>query len=200
LAPGYIAWADRDAELMTAAPVALPDFAGWTDTAPVADYRPEFGRPHAQVAKGYASADGEVSVFVGYFARHSSTRKLPRSLIGLAGEGNWRRAGSGAVTIDVGGEKVTLATERLAGRGGERLVWSLYWVNGRFTASLLQAKIELLKGQLLGGRGDAAVIVLTAEARPSLSQAEQLLSNFGGKLGGLRAALAGAGAAAAAGR
>lgn len=200
LAPAYLAWGDRDAEAMTVTQIALPDIAGWADAAPTTDFQPEFGRPHAEVAKGYAAAGGEVDVFVGYFARQSSTRKLPRSLIGLAGENAWRRAGSGTATIDIGGEKVKVATERLVGRGGERLVWALYWVNGRFTASLLQAKIEQLKGELLGGRRDAAVLVLTTDARPSVGQAEQLLSNFGGKLDSLRTALAGMGAAAAAGR
>lgn len=200
LAPGYLAWSDRDAEAMTVARIALPDLAGWTDATATTDYRPEFGRPHAEAAKGYASAGGEVAVFIGYYARQSSTRKLPRSLIGLADEDAWRRAGSGAANIDIGGERVTVATERLIGRGGERVVWALYWVNGRFTASLLQAKIEQLKGELLGGRRDAAVIVLTADAKPSVARAEQLLSNFSGRLGSLRTALAGMGAAAAAGR
>lgn len=199
LAPGYLAWADRDAEAMTVAPLAVPDLAGWTPVAPDPGYRPLMGRIHADLAQGYTAPDGrQVDLFVGYFARQSSTRKLPRSLIGLADEDNWRRAGSGSATIDIGGQPVKVATERLSGRGRERVVWALYWVNGQFTASLLQAKFEQLKGELLGGRRDAAVIVMTTEAQPSAQQAEQLLSKFGGNLDTLRSALARASAASAA--
>jgi EpsI family protein len=198
IAPGYLAWGDRDAEAMTVAPIALPDLAGWNTAAPSPEYRPSLGRSHADMAAGYAGGDGQVDVFVGYYARQSTSRKLPRTLVGLANEDHWRRASRGTARIEIGGEPVTLATERLIGRGTERIVWAVYWVNGRFTSSPLQVKIEQLKSELLGGRRDAAVIVMSAEATPNVRQAEQILSKFGSNLGALRAALAGMGTATAA--
>jgi exosortase A len=190
LAPGYLAWGDRDAEAVAVTQVALPDLSGWATATPDPEYRPEFGRPHAEAARGYASPEGQVDVFVGYFARQSSTRKLPRSLIGLADEGSWRRAGSGVATVDLNGEPVALSRERVVGRTGERVVWAVYWINGRFTASPLQAKLGQLKGELLGGRRDAAVIVIAAGVRSSSVPPEELLSKFAGNLATLRAALA----------
>lgn len=198
LAPGYLAWGDRDAEALTAPPLALPDFAGWQATEPDTNYRPTMGRIHTEAAKGYTGPDGQVDLFVGYFARQSTTRKLPRSLVGLGDESVWRRAGAGTATVEIGGEPVKVATERVVGRGRERLIWAVYWVNGRFTASLLQAKIELLKGELLGGRRDAAVIVMSTDSKPSAERAEQLLATFGGNLDTLRTMLAGLGSASAA--
>lgn len=200
LAPGYLAWSDRDAEAMTVSRIVLPDLAGWTEAEPSPDYRPALGRTHAEAAVSYAGEGGEVDVFVGYFARQSSTRKLPRSLIGLADEGTWRRAQTGTATIDIGGEKVTVAKERLIGSRRERVVWALYWVDGRFTASLLQAKLQQIRGELLGGRRDAAVIVMSTEVGPSVEQAERLLAKFGEGLGTMRAGLAGIAPAATAGR
>jgi exosortase A len=198
LAPGYLAWGDRDAEAMTVAPIALPDLAGWNAAPPSPEYRPSLGRSHADMAAGYAGPDGQVDVFVGYYARQSTSRKLPRTLVGLANEDHWRRASRGTARVEIGGEPVALATERLIGRGTERIVWAVYWVNGRFTSSPLQVKIEQLKSELLGGRRDAAVIVMSTEATPNLRQAEQILSKFGSNLGALRAALAGMATATAA--
>ena len=65
LAPGYLAWGDRDAEAMTAPPIALPDLAGWTMAEPAPDYRPAMGRTHADSARAYLGPEGQVDVFIG---------------------------------------------------------------------------------------------------------------------------------------
>jgi EpsI family protein len=193
VAPVYVAWGDRASETIAITDIPAPDMPGWTAVPPDIAFRPEFPRPHAELMQGYRRGDVQVDLFVGYFAQQSTARKLPRNLIGLGDESQWRRAAAGTFRVDVAGEPLTVAAERIIGRPGERRIWAFYWVNGRFTASLLQAKIEELKGELLGGRRDAAVIVLSAPLQGDQARTDQVLASFAADIDRLRATLAGLG-------
>ena len=90
------------------------------------------------------------------------------------------------MTID--GQTVPVAVTRISAPHGDRLVFSFYWVNDRFTASAIGAKLLQVGAALVGGRQDAAIVALsTVDDDPAGAAAA--LSDFAAHLGPLAAAL-----------
>jgi EpsI family protein len=93
---------------------------------------------------------------------------------------------TGSRTIALNGHSSIVRTARL--RGSEKaglgtperlLVWQLYWVNGRLTASDSQAKIEGAISRLLGRGDDGAVLLFyTPYVEGEVGAAEATLEAF----------------------
>jgi exosortase A len=153
---------------------ALAD--GWRPSAePVADWRPAFKDPSAEMQAGYASPGGAVGVYVGYYRQQDYQRKLVSSSNKLVeAKGRWTQVERGSRRLQIADESLTLRTARLRVSRGlgqidapSLLVWQVYWVGGRLTASDTRAKVVGALARLFGQGDDAAVILLyTPEDAP----------------------------------
>ncbi len=184
LAPHLALWGLQASERAQTEPrVQLPSsFASWNavDT-PAVDWSPHYVNPSVAVTQSYTGPSGTVTAHVFYYRAQNAERKLVNSLNGLVShnERQWTVRRPGTVTVDVGGEAVTLRSAEVVGpdRGSavpreHLVVWHGYWVNGRLVTGDLQAKLAGAASRLRGQGDDGAVIVLhAAEATPAASTA-----------------------------
>jgi exosortase A len=171
--------------------VATPEIAPpWTPVASPDAGRPAAANPDAEVWQRYRSGDHTVDLYVGFYCAQregaeavSQAHRL--SGVVLAKGQDQLKGGAGQLPV-----------QRLEVRSGAetRLVYLWYWVDGRFTADPLVAKLRQAKAALFGGADAAAVIVLSspydaepASARATIQQALVALERLPGflmRLGG----------------
>ena len=82
---------------------------------------------------------------------------------------------SGFVTATLAGNPVRFQEWIITSPVEKRMVWSAYWVDGRFTTSLLQVKLRQAAAALKGHEGQA-VLVLSTQMEGSLQDARTRLS------------------------
>jgi EpsI family protein len=89
----------------------------------------------------------------------------------------WTLADSGNVTAQFANNQVQFQEWIVTTHAERRMIWSTYWVNGRFTTSLLKVKLMQAAAALQGHEGQAVVVLSTImdtgpeEARKRLSAA-----------------------------
>lgn len=138
---------------------------------PQTDWRPAFQNPSAELNTVFSSGENTVGLYLGYYRNQKFDRKLVSSenLLVKYKDTQWAQVGAATTRADFIQPGVTLRTAELraAGLGGhsdaERLVvWQVYWINGRLTASDPLAKAYTAFSRLLGQGDDSAVIILYA--------------------------------------
>ena len=66
----------------------------------------------------------------------------------------------------------------LVGRGGRKLVWTWYWIDGTTTTSPYRAKFIEMTSKLLGASPPAAGISLSAPIRSDEDGARRIMAAF----------------------
>lgn len=144
---------------------------GWQSTgkglAPA--WTPAYANPSAEQNRVYSARGQTVGLYIGYYRRQNYARKLVSSenVLVRSNDRVWAEVASGTVDMRIAGRPVKARSAEL--RAGEvdaglrRLaVRELFWIDGRLTASGVEAKL-LTALALLAGRGDdSAVIILYA--------------------------------------
>jgi EpsI family protein len=146
---------------------------GWVDDgAPMPSFVPVFANPSLVASRVYSGKAGLVGVHVAYVRGQSEQRKLATAqhLLVAMRDPDWSLPQGGSRDVDIGKTNLRLRTAEILGR--ERrgvnkrprlVVWRMYWVDGRWITSDVEAK--LLGGLArLRGRGDeGALLVLYAD-------------------------------------
>ena len=96
-------------------------------------------------------------VYVGYYdeQRQGKTIHSPKNCLPGAG---WEQVQSGAVTIATPGGPVVVNRYRVAGAGGQALVYYWYQGRGRVAHDEFRVKWELLRDAALRGRTEEALV------------------------------------------
>jgi EpsI family protein len=195
LLPHAALWALERAEQGAAAPVlALPAVPGWRSTALATErpaavpgavvdatrFVPVFENPSLVQRRLYAGSDGEVGLYVAYYRGQRDDRKLVSSVNALVRSQNpeWNTVRGGSTAAPAGSATVPVRTAEILGAqsGGSRraqlTVWRVYWIDGRWVASDIRAKVHGAFARLLG-RGDegAAVVLWTDDDDRARAQA-----------------------------
>ncbi|MBW7930056.1 MAG: EpsI family protein [Gammaproteobacteria bacterium] len=132
------------------------------DSADAGAWRPHFPGADAQLQGRLAGAAVPVDFFVAYYWRQDGERELVSWENRFHDDRYWFLLGTGRMAAVPGSASPPLATARLHGAGDERrVVWYWYWVDGRFTASPLAAKLLQAWAVLSGGEQRAALIALS---------------------------------------
>ncbi len=181
--PHYVARL-ADAAVATGTPHLAPvaPAPGWRMAAGEGDgWKPAFVEPAGELQARYASAEGEVGLYVAYYRRQDYERKLVSSqnMLVRSNDLKWAVAATGLRTLELPGGAVTLRTARLrpaslggAPDGSRLAVRQLYWVNGRLTQGDASARLWGALYRLMGRGDDAAAIVVHAhEARAGEQEA-----------------------------
>jgi EpsI family protein len=188
--PSVTNWAVDRAEGAVAvqfnAPAALA--ANWQATASaVADFKPAFENPSAEINANYANQSQAVGLYLGYYQHQDYNRKLVSSsnVLVHSNDPNWARVASGARSVTVSGQPVAVRTAELrqnalASSGGQdRLIaWQIYWINGRLTSNDYLAKVYSAFYRLTGRGDESAVLVLYTRKGEQASNADALLETF----------------------
>ncbi len=157
-------------------------------------WEPHFLNPAARWRGGFADISGHlVDLDISFYRQQSRDRKLVSSsnVLVTSDDKQWSRVDEGRYSATVNGQLLVVQTGTLRDgsvaltAGGQRLrVWRFYWVDDRFTASDVQAKL-LGAWQLLRGQGDdAAIVALSTPLDDALpepdraSAADRVLADF----------------------
>lgn len=168
--------------------LAAPSLAGWQSEQPAEEsWRPVFVKPRAELQTVYARGAEHVGLHLAYYRQQSYESKLIGSQNHLLSSENkrWSRVEGRAQAIDLGAQTLNLQSTELragsvVGLGAQRLwVWQFYWIQGRLSASPIEAK-AWNAWQRLSGQGDdaASVIVYTEDLQDNGEAAEQRLRDF----------------------
>ena len=74
----------------------------------------------------------------------------------------WKRTASGSPQVKLGGDAQTWASLEMVSAHGRMIVWSAYWVGGRWTTSDYLAKVYLALAKLRGEGDDSAAVMVYA--------------------------------------
>jgi exosortase A len=163
-----------------------PSITHWTSVSPPrVAWSPQFQSPAAEWQQTFERQGREVTAYIAYYRQQDKRRKLISSdnVLVHSEDNTWRLLLWSERTVDLGvlgSTSVRTAKLRgaaLPGQDAALAVWQLYWVDGHFTGSGLQARLLGL-WQRLRGRGDdgAAIVLSTAELQPG--EGEVALQTF----------------------
>jgi exosortase A len=172
-------------------PARLAD--GWSaEGARLVAWTPKFGNPSAEATRAYAGPAGTVGVYLAYYRGQNEDRKLVSSqnvLVAMRDHewnlmvGGSRNVAAGQKTISVNTAEILGHLQPGAARRSHLVVWRVYWVDGRFIAGDVAAKIASALARLRGHGDDGASIVLYADGdspRASTATLEDFVNaNFG---------------------
>ena len=143
--------------------LSLPSQIGpWSETAArpaVEAWVPAFPDADAAVLKTYAAAGRPtVDLFVAYYASQGPEKEVVSYRNVFSQYNDWIRRGGGQTTAMIDGQPQAVVEERLSKASVPRLLWYVYWVDGRLTSSDHMAKALQAKADLLGGDRRAAFV------------------------------------------
>jgi exosortase A len=143
------------------APILRPPeiVAPWAPVSPAGDWRPLAANADAELRQGYRRDSRAVDLYVGYYCAQRAGAEVVSQAHRLNGGGHWLAQAHGRDRLDAGAGEVPVQTTEVRFAGQRRLVLVWYWVDGRFTADPLAAKLLQAKAALTGGPAAAAVIV-----------------------------------------
>ena len=134
----------------------------------------------------------KVTLFIGYYAEQRQGAELGNSENVLVGEKDefWRVVIGQDVALP--GMDVNVPTAELLGGADRYLTAYFFYADGQWLTNKYESKLIQAKARLLGGRNDAAVIVMTTASGDDASEALVRLRDFAGaSLSNIRLALDG---------
>jgi EpsI family protein len=190
LAPAYAAYLERDAAGTPPGGLALPALAApWTVDPTPSQWQPSFHNADITALRGFSNGASRVDLFISYYTRQDQDKKLVSFANRLAGDRGWDISNRSSTTVTIAGENVPVAVTQFAAPGRKRLVFSAYWVGGRFEANTLKAKLWQAKAQLIGGERAAAMVAMSSEITGDPAATAAALADFAAHLPPLRPVL-----------
>jgi exosortase A len=166
--------------------------APWTREAVGSDWHPRFPAADQTVRESFRNNRRRVDLVIAYYRRQGDDKKLVGGRNSLVGTSDAEVSARGAAEVTIDGAVVPVAATRISAPHQDRLVFSFYWVDGRFTSSALGAKLLQIRAALIDRRQDSAVVALSTEDDDPAGAAVAL-REFAAHLGPLAAALDAAG-------
>jgi exosortase A len=189
----YATYLERETAAVPSPAITLPRVvAPWVGETATGDWQPEFHGADITALRGYRAGNRAVELYLAYYARQGEDKKLVGFANRLAGAKDGEISNRSSVTLMLDGETVPAAMTEFSSRTHKRVVLSVYWVDGRFVANLLEAKLLQAKAELLGGQRAAAVIALSTERGFDADAATEVLLDFARSLRQVRQSLAAA--------
>jgi exosortase A len=142
-------------------PLALQ---GWRTIPGDGAWFPNYVRPDTRYAATIVPESSDappVDLAIMYYARLREGRSLVSTMNKDWNIDRWHPAGGGSAMARIGGTDVVLGEAILAGGSQRRLVWSSYWIDGRFTRSGMTVKLLQMKTAFSGNEAAALVAVST---------------------------------------
>ena len=183
---GYAAFLERSAAGHGQSHVVLPDAtAPWTAEAASGMWRPSFPKADVTVQLGFRDAGRRVDLFVAYYAHQDQNKKLVSATNRLA-DGDWDVSNRSSTIVTVAGERIPVAVTEFTLAGRKRVVLSTYWVDNRFEASAIFAKLWQAKAAITGERSGSSMIALSTDVGDDLASALGVVVDFAAHLQSLR--------------
>jgi exosortase A len=167
------------APVLEAPQIAAP----WAPVGTAGDWRPAAANPDAELWQSYRGGGGTVDLYVGYYCAQRQGAEIVSEAHRLSGGEHWLVQARRQDRLPANGVELPVQLTEIRFAGQRRLVVAWYWVDRRFTADPLTAKLLQAKAALLGGPAAAAVVVASTpyrsdapDARTTLGEALAALS------------------------
>lgn len=158
--------------------LALPAALGAWRKAEAQAWKPGFQNPSTEEVRIYQDEQGRrVGLYLGYYRAQHAGRKLISSenVIVTSQDPLWNAVESAPLTLPVAPGVVRQTQLRPAPSSGVaqagRLVWQVYWVDGRWLHRDSEAKLAGAWQRLRGHGDDSAVLVLHADGEAQAASA-----------------------------
>jgi EpsI family protein len=150
----------------------------WSRGSASTSWSPEFSGADTKAVASISDGSAlPVDLYLGYYARPRPGHSMTAHLNKFWEDQAWTLADSGNVAAQFANNPVQFQEWIVTAHAEKRMIWSIYWVNGRFTTSLLKVKLMQAAAALQGHEGQAVVVLSTImdtgpeEARKRLSAA-----------------------------
>jgi exosortase A len=189
-APAYAAYLEsRPAPEIPVGLRAPVPGGGWVETAP-SGWTPHFPAADLTIATAYIKDGVRVDLFIAYYTHQQKGHELITYDNHIADGELWKRIGGGSAATPLGEETISVAATRLWSMQRQRLAWHWYWIDGRFTARTLEAKLLQVEAELVTRKRAAAAIVISVDQAATPEATDAVLRDFTRHLGSLGATLA----------
>ncbi len=142
------------------------DLAVFAGSAEKSDWHPRFVDVDEEQLKTYSH--GKDQIFDLYAARYAyqyDDKEMIRFGNTMAAPKVWSRTASGSRLVTVGGQQYKMIEEIIHSNLGNRMVWYVYYVDGRFTNNPYLAKLYDARAKMLGGSLEAMVFAISIHLR-----------------------------------
>jgi exosortase A len=160
---------------LTSPTVSLPIRSTGTDEI---DWKPAFFAPNTELAQSYEIQTQPLKLYIAYYAPEQRDAKLVSSSNALFDRKLWWRTKEDDVDTAIEGQRLRIHETFIRSSQRSLVVWSWYWVDGKYTSSDVLAKALLVKARFLRDRRGAAIIAIAAEDRPDQVPAVEVLRQF----------------------
>jgi exosortase A len=164
-----------DPPALGASVVSLP----WSPAAgEIIGWRPEMQPPDTEFAQSYSWHDRVVELYVAYYRAEGRDVKLVSSTNRLFNEIYWEKTAETNRQATVDGSAIGVHQISIRSPRASLVLWSWYWVDGKFTGNKYEAKWLLAKSRLTRGKWGSAMIVAATEEKSGQTPAVQVLGEF----------------------
>ena len=145
-------------------------------------WQPVMQVPDAEVVQTYERRDHVVKLYVAYYGPGGKDAKLVSTANSLFGRARWQRTGEGSVEPTIERRPIRVHQTSIRSPEASLVLWSWYWVDGKFTSSGYGAKWLLAKSRVTRSPLGSAVIVVATEEQLGDSSAAGVLEDFASHL------------------
>jgi exosortase A len=160
---------------LTSRMVSLPIRNTGTDEI---GWKPAFFAPNTELVQSYEIQTQPVKLYIAYYAPEQRDAKLVSSTNALFDRKVWWRTKEDDVDAAIEGQRFHIHETFIRSSQRSVVVWSWYWVDGKYTGSDVLARTLLVKARFLRDRRGAAIIAIGAEDRPDQVAAVEILRQF----------------------
>ena len=168
---------------VAAGSVRLPDptVAGsWSQAVPSPELRAtaDLAGGNAHSVTAWSGEGSRIELLLLYYRQEWQGAEAVGSVPSSPLESTWTETGQRRSRLRLDGREIDVPG-RVQERAGEhRIVWTMYWVNGRFIANPLAAKLAQTIDRLLARRSGAARVELGLFGEAALSEPETVANRF----------------------
>lgn len=157
--------------------------ADWksADVSKLPDWSPSYSGMKGEFRSAWESPTGLVGLYIAYYRDQAPGEELINSenRILISKHPVWKQAAYGEAAASIGEEPATFRFSEMYSPETRQLVWSGYWIDGRWTTNDYVAKIYLALSRLAGKGDDSAAVMFYAPFRTGdLHGAEGRLKSF----------------------
>lgn len=165
-----------EAAVAISVPSVLPP---WTPSrSDIGAWEPRFVEVTSELKQTYTSRAGPVYLYLAYYAGGQAGRKLVSSSNAISGGRGWSDGGTRTRTALADGDSISVHETVLRSQEGNLLVWSWYWVDGKFTDNPYRAKFLRVRARLFGGPQASAFLAVGASYGSDDAAAASALQDF----------------------
>ncbi len=164
-----------------ATPVSLSHFQPtWQEAPAFTQWKPQFFPAKAQLHQFYGQGADAVGLSIHYYRNQHRGSMLISSSNRLVDEEDreWKRLGTSLRSEHISGADIPLREARIEGASGRFLVWTWYWIDGKFIANDYLGKLLQAKEKLLLRGDDGASITLFAQYDENPETARSVMRSF----------------------